>query len=87
VVAQEDTVEPDPRRVVNAFELESKHRPLRRSLLRKPAPIQHDPLISREGIFELPVPGYAYRCPGTPNSFCVAGATERSRERYGFPIL
>src|SRR5215208_7321512 len=70
VVAQVDSVEPDARRVVNALEPERKHRPFSRSLLRKPAPVQHDPLIGNEGIFELPMPGYTDRCPGTPDSFC-----------------
>src|SRR5215217_12079 len=87
MVAQVDAVEPDARCVVNALEPERQRSPLRASLLRKPAPVQHDPLIGREGIFELPMPGYTYGCPGTSYSCCFAGVVERGSERYGFPIL
>src|SRR5215211_1331553 len=86
MVAQVDAVEPDARRVVNALEPERKQRSLRKSLLRKPAPVQQDPLIGREGILELPMPGHTYGCPGTSYSCCFAGV-ERGRKRYGFPIL
>src|SRR5215210_8643459 len=64
MVAQVDAVEPDPRRVVDAFESKRHQRVRRNSLVGEPAPVQHEALISCEGVFELPMPGDAYRRPG-----------------------
>ena len=55
--------------------------------MHKPAPVQHYPLIGRKGIFQLPMPGYTYRCPGTSDSCYFAGASERTRDGHGLPNL
>jgi hypothetical protein len=84
---QVDTVQPDPSRVIDTSEPQGQHLDPKGSPSLKPAAVQHQPLVRRKGIFELPVPRDTDRSPRTFYPFRLLGSRKWSGERHGLPPI
>src|SRR5215207_1376649 len=86
VAAHADPVQPHPRRVVDAAEPEKQHRVFGRGMVREPAPVQHEALVRRKGVFQLPVSGDPDRGPRTPYAPRVGRVLERGGQGHRYPV-
>jgi hypothetical protein len=85
---QVDPVQPDPSRVIHTPEPQREHLGLKGSPNPlKPAAVQHEPLVRRKGVLELPVPRNTDRSPGTLYTSRLLNSRKWSGERHSLPLI